>query len=189
MSDAEQDDKAPEDEAVEQESEESQEDEAEEEVVAEEPKGLKAKLAKHKLIVIAAVVIVLMVGTGAGLYFTGMLKTHPVHEVNLALPEAAVFYEIPKVTVDISPSKGHPRPFIRLVMQAELQGETAKVAFIEREAQILDAMQTHLRSLTVEDLQGNVGSQRLRTDLLSIINNIIRPQAAISVLYKEIMIR
>jgi flagellar basal body-associated protein FliL len=136
------------------------------------------------------VVGVLVVGGAvAGLYFSGMLTAKKPHEVSLVLPGEPVFHQIPKITVDISPSRGHVRPFIRLVMQAELQGESAKTAYIEREAKILDALQTHLRTLTVEDLQDTAGTERLRKDIVLVINNIIRPERAITVFFKEIMVR
>jgi len=196
MSDKPKDDKA-EDKAVDkavdpelEDTDESAESDPDAESKEEEKKpGLKDKLAAHKVMVFSVLFLVIIAGTVAGLYFTGKFTAKKPHEISLALPDAAVFHEIPKVTVDLKPSPKHPRPFIRLVMQVELQGESAKTAFIERETRILDAMQTHLRTLTVPELQDTDGTQRLRTDLLMVINNVIRPERAITVYYKEIMIR
>jgi len=166
-------------------------DEEEEPQPVEEPAptGLKAKLAAKKGLIIAVAFVLLVGGGVAGLYFTGKLTAKKPHEISMVLPGELVYYKLPKITVDIKPSKGHARPFIRLIMQVELQGESAKTAFVEREIKILDAIQTHLRSLTVEDLKDEAGSERLRNDVVLVINNLIRPERAVTVLYKEIMIR
>ena len=169
---------------------EDDEDELPDEVEEEpEPSGLKAKLAKNKLVVIIVLFVLIIGGAVAGMYFTGMLTAKKPHEMSMVLPDEPVFVDIAKITVDLRPSPKHPRPFIRLVMQAELQGESAKTAFVDREAKILDAIQSHLRTLTVDELQDAAGTQRLRTDLVLIIDNIIKPERAITVYYKEIMIR
>lgn len=152
-------------------------------------KGLAGKLAAHmKWIVIAAGVVVIG-SIGAALYFTGVFSPSKPHEVTVALPGEAVFHEIPRLTVDLKPSDRRARPFIRVQMQAELQGESAKQAFIANEARILDAMQAHLRGLTAEELQGELGTEQLRHDFTTIINRIIAPEHAITVLYKEILVR
>lgn len=152
-------------------------------------KDLTRKLAAHmKWIVIAAGVVVFG-GIGAALYFTGVFSPSKPHEVTVVLPGEAVFHEIPRMTVDLKPSAKRARPFIRVQMQAELQGESAREAFIANEVHILDTMQAHLRGLTAEELQGELGTEQLRHDFTTIINRIIAPEHAITVLYKEILVR
>lgn len=186
-------DAAPEDEAPAPEDGEALEDVAEDGADGEDaeqaPSGLKGKLAKFKWVLVGLVVVLIFGGGGAGLYLTGFFTVHKPHEVTLALPDQAVFYEVPRMTVDLSPSQGHARPFIRLVLQVELQGESAKTAFIDREVKILDLIQSHLRTVTVQELQGSEGTENLRKDLVTIVNRIIKPERAIAVLYKEILIR
>jgi len=155
----------------------------------ETPKTLKDKLlANLKFIIIGAVVLVFG-GSGAGLYFSGVFDEEKLHETTVALPGELLYYELPRITVDLKPSKKRARPFIRLLMQVHLQGETAKAAFIENEVKIMDAVQTHLRTISAEDLSGTEGTQRLRQDFIIIINNIIAPEHAVTVFYKEILIR
>ena len=155
----------------------------------EAPSGLKAKLAKFKWIIVGALVVLILGGGGAGLYLSGFFTVHKPHDVSLSLPGQPVMHEMPRITVDLTPSAGHARPFIRLLMQAELQGESAKAAFVENETKILDAIQSHLRTVTVQQLQGKEGTETLRSDILTIVNRIIKPERAITVFYKEILIR
>lgn len=156
----------------------------------EAPKGFKAKLlAKKKPILIALAAVLLLGGGGAGLYFSGFLNLNDPHEVEVVLPDPPVLQDIQRITVDIKPSPNHAHPFIRLTVQAELQGESAKLAFIANEAKIMDAIQSHLRNTTVEELEGEQGTERLRKDLTTIINRAITPEIAIGIFYRDIMIR
>lgn len=161
-----------------------------EEEPEEAPKqGLKDKLKEHKIVVIAAVFLLIVVGVVAGLYFTGKFTAKKPHVMSMSLPGASVYQEIPKITVDLKPSTGHPRPFIRVVMQIQLEDEAAQTLFIERETQILDGIQSHLRTLTVDELHDAQGTERLKLDILMITRNVIKPHGAMAIFFKEFMIR
>lgn len=185
------DEKAPEEEAA-KDGEESEEGDASEEGGEDEeeaPSGLKAKLAGKMMYIIISVVVLILGGGGAGLYFAGVFTKEKLHETTVMLPGPPVYYEMQKITVDLKPSAKRARPFIRLVMQVELQGESAKAAFIEHEAKVLDGMQAHLRTVQPEELSGKQGTERLREDFVLIINRVIKPERAITIFYKEILVR
>lgn len=160
-----------------------------EDAAEEAPSGLKAKLAKFKWIIVGVVLVLIFGGGGAGLYFSGFFTVNKPHEASFSLPGQPVLYEMPRITVDLTPSPGRARPFIRLLMQAELQGESGKTAFVDNETKILDAIQSHLRTVTVPELQGKEGTETLRADILGIVNRTIKPERAITIFYKEILIR
>jgi len=183
------DESKPEDEVLDLEVEDEDEGATSEDSEEKAPPSLKDKLAAKKGLIIGILVVLLVAGGIGGLYFMGILTAKKPHEISLSLPGQPVFHEIQKITVDLKPSPKHARPFIRLVMQVELQGESAKTAFIDREAKILDSIQSHLRTLTVDELHDKEGTELLRADLVSITNNIIKPERAITYFYKEIMIR
>jgi len=155
----------------------------------EAPKGLKDKLADKMKFIVIGVVALVLIGGGAGLYFSGIFHTEKLHETTVVLPGEPVFYELQRITVDLKPSAGRARPFIRLTVQAELQGDSAKLAFIDNEIRIMDALQAHLRTVTAPELSGKQGTERLRVDFTTIINRIIEPERAITVLYKDILVR
>lgn len=147
------------------------------------------RFSKKKLVIIIALAVFALGGGGAGLYFSGILHSENPSEVTIMLPDPPVFQEMQRITVDLKPSAQRQRPFIRLSMQAELQGETARAAFVASETKIMDAIQSHLRDTTADELQGENGTEALRNDITTIINRIIKPEIAITVLYKEILIR
>ncbi len=144
--------------------------------------------AKLKLIIVSAVGLG-VVGGGIGLYFAGVFTTENPYQVVMALPGAPVLQTLPLLTVDLKPSANRRRPFIRIVLQVELQGKSAQSVFVAKENKVLDVIQTHLRTLSVEDLAGKSGTERLRRDLIMIVQRIIAPQRVITVLYKEILVR
>jgi len=152
-------------------------------------KGLKAKIKANLKWIIIGGVTLLVLGGGAGLFFMGFFTAAKPYEITLALPGQPVLYTMPRITVDLTPSANRARPFIRLLLQVELQGHSAEAAFIEKEPEIMDLIQSHLRTVTVEELAGQRGTKRLRTDMIIIINRILKPERAITVLYKEILIR
>jgi len=171
---------------------------ATEDAVSEVPEGTesgdssetpKGKLAGKMKYIIAAAVVLVLGGIGGGLYFFGVFHVEKPHETTLTLPGQPVLYELPSITANLLPSDKHARPFIKLTLQIELQGETAKQAFIANEARIKDLMQTHLRGVHYEDLSGTDGAERLREDFVIIINRIIQPERAITVFYNEIVMR
>lgn len=126
---------------------------------------------------------------GRGCFFPAIFHKEKLHETTLVLPGPPVYYEMQRITIDLKPSEKRARPFIRLTMQVELQGESAKLAFIKNETKIMDGLQTHLRDVMPEELSGKEGTERLREDFTTIINRYIKPERAITVLYKDIMVR
>ena len=183
-------DKKPEDEAADDETaEDTEESEGGEEDGGEDEKPKGKFDGKLKYIIIGVAALVLLGGGGAGLYFAGVFGGEKPHETQVALPGPPVYYEMQRITVDLKPSDRRMRPFIRVGLQAELQGESAKAAFVENEVKIMDLLQAHLRTVTAEELSGQEGTERLRADITTIINRVITPERAITVLYKDIMVR
>jgi len=160
-----------------------------EESAEDAPQGLKAKLATNMKYIIISVAVLIVIGGGAGIYFSGVLTTEKLYEETIALPGPPVYYELPRITIDLKPSPRRARPFIRLTVQVELQGESAKQAFVAKEVKVMDALQAHLRTVTAPELSGEQGTERLRKDFTIIINRIIAPERAITVLYKDILVR
>ena len=149
----------------------------------------KGKLAGKLKYIIIGVVVLLIVGGGAGAYFMGLFTSEKPHEATLMMPGPPAYHELGTVTVDLKPEQGRPRPFIRVTFTAELQGETGKAAAVEHEVKINDAIRSHLRTVSPSDLSGEEGTERLRTDLTIIIKRIIAPEHCITVLYQDLMIR
>ena len=160
----------------------------------EQQTGPIAMLRQKLKFILAGVGIFVLVGGGVGIYFSGLGKVisdsfSGTPRAELDLPELSRFHDMPVITVDLKPSAKRARPFIRLVMTVEVYGEAGELKLAEEEAKILDAVQTFLRDRTVEELSGQEGTKKLRKDLLEVVNHAMIPEKAITVLFKEILVR
>jgi flagellar FliL protein len=139
------------------------------------------KAAKKKLILIAVPVVLLV--TGAGLWFSGVLP-HMLgmdkHDEHAA--EAAK-------SVPPSYIAAHKPSYIKLVARMEVPKpeDTEKVkAALPR---LQDMMQTYLREMRPEELRGSAGTYRLREELLVRANAAVAPAKVSDVLFIQMLIQ
>jgi flagellar basal body-associated protein FliL len=59
----------------------------------------------------------------------------------------------------------------------------------EAQAQVMDAVLTHLREQERQNIIGKEGSERLRFELVQIIENIIRPARVHTIYFKELVLQ
>lgn len=164
------------------------------------------KKGKKKLLLMIVLPLLLVVGALAGAYFAGladpllgMMASEPAAEAPVAqegeagpagVPvNAAVFYDLPEMLVDINSTDSRRRTFLKLRVALELgsSGDTPQVdALLPR---VVDQFQVYLRELRVEDLQGAEGMYRLREELLARVNAAVRPAKVNDVLFKEMLIQ
>lgn len=180
-------------------------EEGEEGQEGENPKGGN----KKKLIIIVAAVIVLLIGVGAGLYFSGLLDgalgkedaemTHQEETTREhAAPKggghgeghgaASAFLEIPTMIVNLNATDGTPR-YLRLSVQLELENPADLPAVEAVIPRVVDQFQTYLRELRVSDLRGSAGIYRLQMELLWRVNQAAYPLKIKDVLFQEILIQ
>jgi len=174
--------------------------------------GAKKKGGNKKLLIIVAGLIVLLIGVGAGLYFTGMLdgilgKTAEEHvEGEEGHDEEAkegdhgeaadghgasgggAFIEVPKMIVNLNTDDDVPR-YLRLSVQLELENPEDAPAVEAILPRVVDQFQTYLRELRVKDLRGSGGIYRLQMELLWRVNQAAAPVKVKDVLFQEILIQ
>lgn len=148
----------------------------------------KKKLSGKVLVLYIALPLLLLIGVGAGLYFSGILGGSS-HEEEAA-PEVAaapVFYDLPDFLVNLS----GPPPQHYLKMRVTLQIANPEIAktLDAQMPRVLDSFQTFLRELRPEDLQGSDGMLRLKEELLRRINLVLDPTIVSDVLFKEIIVQ
>lgn len=160
----------------------------------------------NKMLIIIGAVLLLLIGGGAGLYFTGMLdgllgKGEAVEGEEAAEGAApkgkgaeatgatgAQFLKIPDMIVNLNSEDGTPR-YLRLSVQLEFKN-TADMAAVEAVLpRVVDQFQTYLRELRVRDLRGSAGIYRLQMELLGRVNQAAYPVEVQSVLFQEILIQ
>jgi flagellar FliL protein len=140
-------------------------------------------MAKKKLILIIVPVLLLLIG--AGVFFSGVLnkKDGDPKEAGHESPSTEesgehkedeksakadpIFFEMPDVIVNIK-GKGKTKAtnFLKIKINLELGNPESLPIVEKRLPRLIDQMQTYLRELRVEDLEGSEGLLRLREELL-----------------------
>ncbi len=171
------------------------EDPFEEEGDDNEDSGKKKKKkpkSKKKMILIGVgglVAVLLLGGGGAFMFgaFDGLLgieREKTKLELDLGVP---VRHPLPVIKSDLKTGRCRA-PFLRVEVALVLAKEDIPVVD-EKKDEILDAVRTHLRDQERQDLVGKAGSEKLRFDLVNIINNVIQPKHVQGVLFKEFLLQ
>ena len=139
--------------------------------------------------------VLLMLGGGAGAYFSGMLEFSPAEEMSdgsqpvMAAPASdTVFYDLPDMLVNLNTS-GRKKTFLKIAMSLELES-TDDISDVERVLpRVMDSLQVFLRELRSEDLSGSAGMYRLKEEFLRRANIAAHPTEIRDVLFKELLVQ
>lgn len=154
-------------------------------------KGSKKKSKPKLLIPILGGVFVFLVVGGGLSYYMGWIHAvmgweRPQHHAQLELGKP-VFHPMPEIRTDLKTGECRA-PFMRAVIHVQLMPEDV-ARLQEAEMQVMDAILTHLRGQERQHVVGKEGSERLRFELVQIIQNIIRPAKVHTVLFKELVVQ
>lgn len=155
--------------------------------------GPSRKLPIKKIMMIV-LPILLMVGAGAGLYFTGTLDALFGESQTVEAPDRpktvqpAVFHDLPELLVNLQ-GQGRKQAFLKIHVALELESDLDKPKVDMVLPRIVDVFQVYLRELRVEDLQGAAGMHLLREELLTRVNAAVKPVKVNDVLFKEMLVQ
>lgn len=154
-----------------------------------------------KKILLIVLPILLLLGAGAGLFFSGALdgllgkgdnKPEAQHEAPKGDgPRAvgpAVFYNLPEMLVNLQ-SQGRKQAFLKILVALELESPLDEPKVVQVLPRIVDSFQVYLRELRVEDLQGAAGMHLLREELLTRVQAAVKPVKVNDVLFREMLVQ
>lgn len=174
----------------------------------------KKRVSKKKLIIFILIPL-LLVGSGAGLYFTGkldsLLHKKPAEEEGKdkgdhkegdkeghdkkghgekdAKAEGPGYYhDLPDIIVNLNDT-GTKQRFLKLSISLEIDSKEEEPKLEAVMPRITDHFQTYLRELRVDDLRGSAGIYRLRQELLSRVRTAADPVEIRDVLFREILVQ
>lgn len=161
----------------------------------DEPSEEDLKAAKKKKILkIAAIVgvLVLLLGGGLTAHMMGASEAifgkPAITEVTLEIGKP-VIQALPEIRTDLK-KIGRRSHFIKLNLIVQVNENDLHVLQDETKlALIVDNIKTQLRDLEYKDVIGKEGSERLRFELLNVINFAIAPVKAHTVLFKDLIIQ
>jgi len=170
-------------------------DENEEAVVDEsaEDASVKSGGGKRRLLLIGVGALVVVLGAGAGGYFSGLLdgilgsKTAGAEnsEVVAAPP---VFYALPEILVSLNTGERRST-FLKANISLELTKAEDQENVERLLPRVIDYCQVYLRELRIDEVKGSAGSFRLREELLRRISAAVAPVAVRDVLFNELFVQ
>lgn len=169
-------------------------DAAEEEIDLDGDFDVPKKKLSGKKIVLFFVLPILLLGVGAGVFFSGMLssdvKEKPVAEAEAGpvAPLKTVFFDLPEMLVNLN-STGRRPNFLKMRVSLELTSDLDVTRVRDLSPRIIDNFQVYLRELRVEDLKGSAGIYRLREELLARVNTAVSPTKVKDVLFKDMLVQ
>ncbi len=187
------------DEASEEEIEGEDEEEIEDD--DQEPKMLFGKIplpGKTVMIIIIIVgVLTILGGGGLVLYSMGtldsMLGIHHTDEENQVKETLVIdigkpiYFDQPEFVADLKSDKCQGS-LLKISLTFQIDEDDEDI-FELRQPKIIDRIQQHLRSITKQDLSGEVGANKLRDNLTIIINNTVKPAVVQNVLFRSFVIQ
>ena len=161
---------------------------------------------KKKLFIIIGVAVFVLLGAGAGLFFTGLLdpllgKKQERAEAKPAEPEPAkgappppstgpvAFFDMPEMIVTLNTSTKAKAAFMKLRLSLEVPQSSEIPKVQAAMPRIVDNLQGYLRELRPEELKGSAGAYRLKEEMLTRINLAVAPARVNAVLFKELQVQ
>lgn len=146
----------------------------------------RRKFSGKKLVLFVILPLLLLIGGGTGVYFSGLLDGSD-HAGSPAEP--GVFFTLPDLLVNLNSPGGHRQNFLKISVSIELSRQE-DVAELEKVLpRIIDNFQIYLRELRLDDLRGSAGIYRLREELLMRISAAAAPVKVHDVLFREMLVQ
>jgi len=142
---------------------------------------------KKKKIILGGLGLIGLLVLVGGAYFLGTLGGQKGQQTATLDLGAPVEYELPEITADLKTGRCRA-PFLRTVVLLELP-DAGTEAIEKNKDRIMDAIRTHLRDQERQDLVGKAGTEKLRFDLVKIVNNVIAPERVQLVLFKKFLLQ
>ena len=141
---------------------------------------LKSKSYKRIAAVIGACILVLT------LLAAMVPSPAPAPQVILELGENPSFYAFPAFVADLKPgrARGH---VVHVAFTVEVP-ESQQMHLAAHQAAIEDALKARLRSYDRRDLEGNAGADRIRDEILAVLNPPLAPAVASTVLFRHLIV-
>ncbi|WP_029008965.1 flagellar basal body-associated FliL family protein [Azospirillum halopraeferens] len=156
----------------------------------------RKKFSGKKLVLFVILPLVLLIGAGAGIYFSGVLDmllgtgeeehAEPVPEPQVAA--IPIFYDLPDMLVNLNSDSRRPA-FLKIKISIQVSKPEDIPAIEHVLPRIVDNFQVYLRELRLEDLKGSAGMYRLRQELLIRISAAAHPVKVRDVLFREMLVQ
>lgn len=101
---------------------------------------------------------------------------------------AVVFVDLPDLLVNLR-SDGKRMRFLKLRVALEVDGDKTAEGIKTLTPRVMDSFQMYLRALSVDEVQGSAGMQKLKEEMMARVNLAIEPHRVRDVLFKEMLVQ
>lgn len=154
--------------------------------------------SSSKKMIMLGLPILMVVFIALGVYFSGIADSffsfggNEQKEEVLAQEDplkALSFYEVPEMLINLSVRPGQKPIYFKIKVVLELSS-SEDIPHVEKMLpRIVDSLQFYLREMRLEELQGSMGTYRLKEELMSRMNKVLAPIRVNDVLLKDILIQ
>jgi len=154
-------------------------------------KPKKARSKKQLMMIGGGGLLALLIVGGGGAYMMGWLdsllgieREKTRLEIDLGVP---VRQPLPVIKADLKTGRCRS-PFLRVEVVVQVNKNDVDL-LIDNETAIVDRVRSHLREQERQDLVGKAGTDKLRFDLVNIINQVIAPARVHGILFKDFLLQ
>ena len=141
------------------------------------------------VLALSAVFLLVLVGTVFVFkdYFIDALKKEKKEKgINIL---NITFMQLPELIVNLKLKNGNKSNILKATFSIELMDPNDKDVIDKAKPLIVDQLQTYLRELSIDDLEGASGLERVRQELKNRVLGILAPIKIRNILYNEFLIQ
>jgi len=152
-----------------------------------------------KKILMLGVPVILIVVAAFGVYMSGMAdsffsfsssSSSKMEEEDDETPKNdLLFYEVPEMLINLSVRPGQKPIYFKIKVVLELASPEDSPKVEKMLPRVIDSLQFYLREMRLEELQGSMGTYRLKEELMGRMNKVLAPVRVNDVLLKDILIQ
>ena len=101
---------------------------------------------------------------------------------------SVAFVDMPDLLVNLRSDSKRMR-FLKLRVALEVESSTAADGVKMLTPRVMDSFQMYLRALSVDEIQGSLGMQKLKEEMMARVNLAIEPHRIRDVLFKEMLVQ
>ena len=153
-----------------------------------EPKGSGGR---RRLILLGAPVA--LVGTGAGLWFSGLLPgllgmRHAEKTAETEAPLTPVYFDLPELIANLNSNPQRPS-YVKLTVRLEVMKPQDVERLKATMPRLQDLFLPYIREMRPQELRGSAGTYRLREELIARANLAAAPAKITDVLFTQMLIQ
>ena len=168
------------------------------ELTDDNEEGKPVEGSQFKKILMLALPIVLVAALAMGAYFSGVVDSFfSVKDAGNESKNGETagekmspnFFEVPEMLVNLSVRQGQKPIYFKIKIVLDLANELDAPKVEKMLPRVIDSLQFYLREMRLEELQGSMGTYRLKEELTNRLNKVLSPVQVNDVLLKEVLIQ